>query len=276
MEGEYILLDCGEGTQLQLVRLGLRMHRIRHILITHMHGDHFFGLPGLITSMGLFGRTEKLTIAGPYNLEYVLRTILASGDTKLPFELEFIICREDAPEVIISNAWFEVQSVPLKHRIPCTGYILREKGPELKLNIKVCEALGIPVSAYESIKTGVDYTTTEGAVIPNSELTFPGKKNRSYAYISDTIYDEKVAGYVKGVDLLYHESTFLHELEERARETHHSTALQAGHIARMAGVGKLLIGHFSARYHETDALLDETRTVFLKAEIAMEGETYQV
>lgn len=276
MEGEYFLLDCGEGTQHQLVRLGLRMHRIRYVLITHMHGDHFFGLPGLITSMGLFGRKEKLTIAGPHNLEFTLRTILASGDVKLPFELEFIICKEDKPDVIISDAFFEVQTVPLQHRVPCTGYILREKGPELKLNIKRCEELKIPVSFYEKIKSGEDYISPEGAMIPNTELTFPGKKNRSYAYISDTIFDEKVAGYVSGVSMLYHESTFLQDLEPRARETFHSTARQAGHIAGMAGAGRLLIGHFSARYASADPLLEEARTVFPSAEAAVEGETYVI
>jgi ribonuclease Z len=276
MEGDYLLLDCGEGTQLQLVKLGLRMHRIRYILITHMHGDHFFGLPGLITSMGLFGRTEPLTIAGPQNLEYTLRTILASGETKLPFEIEFIVCKEDQPETIIRTDMLEVESIPLKHRIPCTGYILKENGPELKLNAKRCDELDIPISAYESIKYGADYTRLDGTQVPNAELTFPGKKNRKYAYISDTIFHEKVAEFVKGVELLYHESTFLHELQARAAETFHTTALQAGNIARMAGVGKLLIGHFSARYHETGALLEETRSIFPAAETAEEGSTYQV
>ena len=276
MEGDYFLLDCGEGTQLQLVKLGLKMHRIRYILITHMHGDHFFGLPGLITSMGLFGRKEKLTLAGPPNLEFVLRTILASGDTKLPFELEFIICTEDHPEVIIRDEYFEIQSVPLKHRIACTGYILRETGPELRLNVQRCEELGIPVSYYEKIKFGEDYVAPDGSKIPNAELSLPGNKNRSYAYISDTIYDEKVADYVKGVSLLYHEATFLHEMNSRATETFHSTALQAGQIARMAGVEKLLIGHFSARYNATDELIAESRTIFASAEVAEEGKTYLV
>lgn len=276
MEGEYFLIDCGEGTQHQMVRLGLRMHRIKYVLITHMHGDHFFGLPGLITSMGLFGRKEKLVIAGPHNLEFTLRTVLASGDAKLPFELEFIICREDKPEVIISDAFFEVETVPLRHRVPCTGYILREKGPELKLNIRECESLNIPVAEYENIKSGMDYVTPEGKVIPNAMLTFPGKKNRSYAYISDTVFDQKIASYISGVSMLYHESTFLHELESRATETFHTTARQAGHIAGLAGVQRLLIGHFSARYASADPLLAEAREVFPSAEAAVEGETYLI
>lgn len=276
MEGEYFLLDCGEGTQLQMVRMGLRMHKIRYILITHMHGDHFFGLPGLITSMGLFGRSEPLTIAGPAGLEHVLNVILDSGDTKLPFKLEFIVCNPQVSEEIIVTPHVTVETVPLQHRIPCTGFILRENGPELRLNIERCDGLRIPVSAYEGIKFGSDYLTASGEIISNSELTFPGNKNRSYAYISDTIFDEQVAKAVEGVDLLYHEATFLHELESRAKETFHTTAEQAGTIATLAQAKRLLIGHFSARYHATEDLLTEAQGKFVGAEIAIEGETYQV
>lgn len=276
MEGDYFLLDCGEGTQLQLVRMGLRMHRIRYIFITHMHGDHFFGLPGLITSMGLFGRKEPLTIAGPANLEEVLMTILRSGDTRLPFDVDFIVCNQEKPEVIVKSHQWEIESVPLKHRVPCNGFILRETGPELKLNVSRCEELHIPVQAYEGIKYGEDFRLPDGRLIANHELTLPGNKNRSYAYISDTIFDENVASYVSGADLLYHESTFLHELEQRAKETFHTTAKQAGLIAKMAGVRKLLIGHYSARYHNADDLIAETLKVFAHAEAAEEGKTYLV
>lgn len=270
------MVDCGEGTQLQLVRLGLRMHRIRYVLISHMHGDHFFGLPGLITSMGLFGRKEKLTIIGPSNLEFVLRTILVSGDTRLPFELEFIVFREDKVDVVISGNGFQIETVPLKHRISCAGFILRETGPELKLNALRCEEYNIPIADYDQIKTGIDYRLPDGTVIPNRELTFPGRKNRSYAYITDTLYDEKIAEYVKGVNLLYHETTFLDELEDRAHSTFHCTSKQAGRIARMAGVDRLMIGHFSARYNNSDELLKEASSVFPDAFAAEEGETYLV
>lgn len=276
MEGEYFLLDCGEGTQHQMVQLGLRMHRLKYILITHMHGDHFYGLPGLITSMGLFGRTEPLTIAGPENLEFVLKTILDSGDARLPFDLHFIACNPKVSEDIIITNHVTVRTVPLQHRIPCTGFILKENGPELRLNIDRCEELAIPVQAYEEIKFGADYVRRNGEIIPNNELTFPGNKNRSYAYISDTIFDPSVAEATKGVDLLYHESTFLHELEHRAVETLHTTALQAGKIAKMAGAKRLLIGHFSARYNSTKELLDEALTVFENTELAEEGSVYQV
>ena len=276
MEGEYMLLDCGEGTQLQLVKFGLRTHRIRYVFITHLHGDHFFGLPGLITSMGLHGRTEKLTIAGPEGLEQVLSIILESGETKLPFELEYLVCNPDLSEIIVETNNFLVQTVPLKHRIPCTGFILKEKGPELKLNIDRCEELHIPTNYFDGIKMGDDYTTLDGKLISNSELTLLGSKNRSYAYISDTIFDEQVATAVKGVELLYHEATFLHELIDRAKETYHTTALQAGQIAKMAGVNKLVIGHFSARYHELGELGEEACSEFPNTEIAVEGKCYLV
>lgn len=276
LEGDYFLLDCGEGAQLQMVRLGLRMHRLRYILITHLHGDHFFGLPGLITSMGLFGRKEPLTIAGPANLEPILTAILESGETTLPYTLDFIVCNPQKDEIILKSENWEIESVPLKHRIDCTGYIIRETGPELKLNAEACKKLNIPVDAYDAIKLGADYRLPDGKLIANHTLTFPGSKNKSYAYISDTIYDENVASYVSGVDLLYHEATFLHDLLDRAQETMHSTAKQAAQIANMAAVKKLILGHFSARYHGTEEHLEEARLVFKNAEIAEEGVTYQV
>jgi ribonuclease Z len=276
MEGEYFLIDCGEGTQLQLTRMGLRMHRIRFILITHLHGDHFFGLPGLITSMGLHGRSDKLTIAGPAALQPLLEAILACGETTLPFEIEYIVCDPNRSEEILVSPAFKVVTVPLKHRIPCTGYILKENGPELKLNVAQCEKLKIPVQSYEAIKSGLDYVQDNGTIIPNAELTLPGNKNRSYAYISDTIYDENIAVAVRDCTVLYHEATFLHELEARAKETYHTTALQAGKIAAMAGVSQLLIGHFSARYNDADELQTEARNVFANTEVAEEGKTYTV
>ncbi len=274
MEGDYFLLDCGEGTQLQLVRYGLRTHRINFILITHLHGDHFFGLPGLITSMALFGRKDKLTIAGPAPLKGILDQIINIGDAHLPFDIVYIVCDPEKPQIILKGNHYEIESVPLKHRIPCTGFILRETGPELKLNIDVCEKLSVPIAWYERLKAGEDYRTEDKKLIPNHDLTLAGTKNRSYAYITDTIYDENVASYVSGVTLLYHESTFLHQMLARALETFHTTALQAGKIAAISGVESLLIGHFSARYHDANELLLEAQSVFENTLLAEEGKTY--
>lgn len=276
MEGDYFLIDCGEGTQHQFIRWGFRMHRIKYILITHLHGDHFYGLPGLITTMSLFGRTEKLTIIGPEPLQKVLETIFTASEAQLNFELHFIFTNPEKGQCIMSNAYWKLDSVPLTHRISCTGFILRENGPEKKLNIDVCEQLGVPVSWYEELKAGGDWIKEDGTAVPNHILTFPGNKNRSYAYISDTIFDENLIPELQGVDLLYHEATFLENLSERAKETFHSTAKQAGEVARRANVGKLLIGHFSSRYTETDELLQEAKSVYMNTEVAIEGQTYQV
>lgn len=276
LEGDYFLLDCGEGTQLLLVQQNLRMHRIRYVFITHLHGDHYFGLPGLITSMALFGRKEPLTVFGPDGLENIINTILKAGNSHLPFEIEFVHTNPNHSAIILQNHYWQVESVPLKHRIPCTGFIIREIGPELRLNAEACKINGVPVTEFEKIKSGADYRKPDGILIPNHVLTTPGTPNRSYAYISDTIYDENVASYVSGADLLYHESTFLHEMKDRAAETFHTTALQAGMIAKSASVKKLILGHFSARYTDTQPLLDEAKTIFANTEIAEEGTTYSI
>ena len=276
LEGDYFLIDCGEGTQHQLVRLGLRMQRIRYILITHLHGDHFYGLPGLISSMSLFGRTEKLTIVGPSALKNLLDTIISTTESRVTFEIEYIHTNPIKSETVLANRKWSLSTVPLKHRIPCTGFILREQGPELRLNASACEELGVPVEWYEPLKWGDDWTREDGTVISNSVLTLPGNPNRSYAYISDTIYDENIVPHIQGCNLLYHEATFLHNLIERATETHHTTSKQAGQIAAKARVGKLMIGHFSSRYHQTDELLSEAKAEFDDCMLAEEGITVAV
>lgn len=273
LEGDYFLIDCGEGTQHQLVRLGLRMQRIRYILITHLHGDHFYGLPGLISSMALFGRTEKLTIVGPEALKNLLDVIIRTTESRVTFEIEYIKTNPQQAETVLANRKWSLSTVPLKHRIACTGFILREQGPELRLNAPVCEQMGVPVEWYESLKWGDDWQKEDGSIVPNKLLTLPGNPNRSYAYISDTIYDESIVPHIQGCNLLYHEATFLHDLLERATETHHTTSKQAGQIAAKAGVGKLMIGHFSSRYHQTEDLLLEAQQEFPDAFLSTEGLT---
>ena len=276
MEGDYFLLDCGEGTQHQLVRMGLRRHRIRYILITHLHGDHFYGLPGLVTSMALFGRTEKLTIIGPAPLKDLMTTIFSVSEARVPFEIEYIPTNPGAPEWVMKNRNWSLRTVPLKHRIACTGFVLKEEGPERKLNVAEAEKLGVPVELYENLKWGEDWEREDGLVVSNVLLTLPGNPNRSYAYMSDTIYDEGIVPHISGVNLLYHEATFRHDLLNRAEETHHTTALQAGQIAQKAAAGRLIIGHFSSRYPHAEELLEEARTAFANTDLAEEGITYQV
>jgi ribonuclease Z len=276
MEGDYFLLDCGEATQFQLVRLGLRMHRIRYILISHLHGDHFYGLPGLMTSMALFGRSEKLTVCGPAGLREWLEQTFAISDARIPYEIEYIVSNPKEPAILLSTENWEISTVPLQHRIVCTGFIIRENGPERKINVDACKEYKVPITVFEDLKRGANFESPEGETIANELLTLPGIANRSYAYISDSIFDPKVADWVRGVNLLYHESTFLHELLDRAVETFHTTARQAGEIAALAGAEKLLIGHFSARYPNTDALYAEAHSVFNNTEVAEEGKTYLV
>jgi ribonuclease Z len=262
LEGSYLLLDCGEGAQRQLSRYGLRVLKISHVFITHLHGDHYFGLPGLITSMALYGRTEPLVIVGPPALESIMQVLITESDSVLPYELQYIQTQTDHIETVVETEQFKVISVPLKHRVPCTGFLVQEK---------------VPVEQYDAIKLGADYHSQSQGVIPNSLLTSPGYKNRTYAYITDTIYDpEYLVPILKDADLLYHEATFLHERADRAAETFHSTALQAAQIAQASNVKRLMIGHFSARYNDAQPLLDEAQLVFANTVEAVEGQTYAV
>jgi ribonuclease Z len=274
LEGSYLLLDCGEGAQRQLSRYGLRVLKISHVFITHLHGDHYFGLPGLITSMALYGRTEPLVIVGPPALESIMQVLITESDSVLPYELQYIQTQTDHIETVVETEQFKVISVPLKHRVPCTGFLVQEKGPELKLNVDACVKYKVPVEQYDAIKLGADYHSQSQGLIANILLTSPGYKNRTYAYITDTIYDpEYLVPILKDAELLYHEATFLHDRADRAAETHHTTALQAGQIARAANAKRLMIGHFSARYVEVQSLLEEAKQVFIDTICAEEGVT---
>ncbi len=277
LEGSYLLMDCGEGAQRQLSRYGLRVLKISNVFITHLHGDHYFGLPGLITSMALYGRTEPLVIVGPPMLESIMQALIAESDSVLPYELQYIQTQTESIETIIETEQFKVVSVPLKHRVPCTGFLVQEKGPELKLNVDICVKYKVPMEQYDAIKLGADYHSQSQGLIGNNLLTSPGYKNRTYAYITDTIYDpEYLVPIIKDADLLYHEATFLHERADRAAETFHSTALQAAQIAQAANVKRLMIGHFSARYNDAQPLIDEAQSVFVKTVEAIEGECYSI
>jgi ribonuclease Z len=277
LEGSYLLLDCGEGAQRQLSRYGLRTQRISHVFITHLHGDHYFGLPGLMTSMALFGRTEPLVVVGPPALESIINVLLTESDSTLPYDVQFVKTQFESIETVAVGDNFEVTSVPLKHRVPCTGFLVKEKGPERRLDVDACVKYKVPMEFYESLKWGEGYITSDGKVISNPQLTVDGHRNRTYAYITDTIFDpDYIVPIVKGADLLYHEATFLHDRAARAEETHHSTSLQAAEIAKSAKVQQLLIGHFSARYNDAEPLLIEARDIFPNTFEAVEGQTFSV
>lgn len=270
------MIDCGEGAQLQLRRSKLKFSRLNHLFISHLHGDHCFGLPGLISTFGLLGRTADLHIHAHEDLEKVLSPVLGYFCKNLPFEVVFHAFPADAPAVIFEDRSVTVTTIPLRHRIPCCGFLFTEKERPGHIIREMVDFYRVPLFELNRIKNGADYTTPEGEVIPNHRLTKPSLPPRKYAYCSDTLYTESLAEQLRGVDLLYHESTFARSEAARAKETFHSTAAQAARLALNADVGRLVIGHFSARYENETVLLDEARSVFPETILAKENLEIQV
>ncbi|MBE0640878.1 MAG: ribonuclease Z, partial [Bacteroidales bacterium] len=265
------LIDCGEGTQVQLRRFGIRMQRIQQIFISHLHGDHFFGLVGLISTLNLLGRTNSLTIYADPRLESLVMDQLAVTETELRFPLVFIPLREGYHGVIHEDKRITVEVFPLNHRIPTFGFLFRER-PKLRNVVRERLAeVEVPVDAWTRIRAGEDFIDEKGRVFRNEDITMPAPEPRSYAFVSDTLYDPSLTRFVEGVDLLYHEATFMHEMEKVAAEKMHSTAMQAALFAKAAGVRQLLIGHFSARYRDIQPLLDEALSVFPATLAGTEG-----
>ena len=272
----YFLIDCGEGTLMQLLRYRIKYHRISHIFISHLHGDHYFGLIGLLSTFHLQGRTKELHIYGQQELMDVLELQLRLSNTILRYNLIFHAVRHYSAEVIMEDEDIQVRSIILNHRIPCTGFLFREKPKPRKLLVHKLQQYNIPFSSYTAIKNGENYTDDFGNEISNKELTENPPDQGSYAYCSDTIYDENIIEDIRSVSLLYHEATFGHDLLDRAVTTYHTTARQAGQIALLAQTKKLLIGHFSARYKELTPLLEEAADVFSKTELALEGKKFLI
>jgi ribonuclease Z len=272
----FFLIDCGEGTQMQMMRYKIKMQRISHIFISHLHGDHYLGLQGLLSTMHLQGRTTELHLYGQQDLMDVIEMQLRLSNTVLRYNLIFHAVRHYVSSLIFEDEDVLVRSIVLNHRIPCTGFLFREKQKPRKLIINKMQQYNIPFMYFNKIKNGEDYEDDFGNIIKNEELTLPSALPRSYAFCSDTLYDENIINDVRGVDLLYHEATFLHEMEERARATYHTTSLQAAELARKAEVKKLLIGHFSARYKDLSLLLTEAKSVFTNTELALEGLRFEI
>jgi len=243
------LIDCGEGTQQQMLRFDVKASRIDHIFISHLHGDHYLGLVGLLSSLHLNGR-------------------------KKPYPIEFNFTNTEKAEVILDNQDITVETIPLDHGIACTGFLFKEKKRLRKLLKDKLGEMEIPVEYYSALKKGADYVANDGKVYKNETLTSDSDVPKSYAYCSDTCYNEMYFKQIGDTTLLYHEATFLNNMLERANETHHTTALQAGEIALKTNAKKLLIGHFSARYKTLNELLDEARSVFPDTELAIEGKTF--
>lgn len=267
---KLFMIDCGEGAQLQFRKSRLKFSRLNHIFISHLHGDHCYGLLGLISTLNLLGRTAELHIHSPKGLEALFGPMLNFFNHKMTYKLFFHEFEVKQPTVIYEDRSMTVTTIPLRHRMPCCGFLFAEK-PRLNHIIRdMIDFYQVPVYELNRIKNGADYVTPEGELIANNRLTHPSEPVRRYAYCSDTIYMPSIVDQVKGVDLLFHEATFAEEDAPRAKETYHTTAAQAAQIARDAAVKKLLIGHFSARYEDENVLLQEASVVFPDTQLAKE------
>lgn len=273
---KLFLIDCGEGTQQQMLRYGIKAPKIDHIFISHLHGDHYLGLIGLLSSLHLNGRTKPMKIFAPPELKEIIDVQFKYSQTTLRYPLYFHPTSSSGPEIIYEDSELTVETIILSHRIPCTGFKFSEKPRLPKIIREKVEKFNIPIDYIPLIKKGHAYTDKSGRVFSPQELTVPPDEPRSYAYCSDTICSWDYLGSIESVNLLYHEATFLHDMLDRATETFHTTAMQAGQIAVKANVKQLLIGHFSARYKELDPLEAEARSVFPNTRLAREGETFSV
>lgn len=270
------LIDCAEGTQLQLRRYLNRIQRLHAIFISHLHGDHFFGLVGLISSLHLLGRKNELHVYGPQGLEEIIAIQLLYSHTELAYDLIFHVTNPEISELIYDDNDLQVTTIPLEHRIPTHGFIFKEKPGLRKIKQEVVLSEEIPYTEYERIKRGEDYVMADGTVLLNSSLTIAPSPPRSYAYCSDTRYTETIIPLIKDVDVLYHEATFMNDLAEQAQLKFHSTAGQAARIAQLAGAKKLIIGHYSARYDDTSPLLAEAKSIFEETELAYDGLSFNI
>lgn len=274
MDDQLFLVDCGEGTQVQLSRYKIRWGRINYIFISHLHGDHYFGLPGLVNSMGLLSREQELHIFAPAELEQIILLQLKAANATLNYPLIFHAIEQEGELVRTERS--RVSCFPTKHRIPCWGFRFDEIRQPRRVNPEKAIARGVPATFFDELKTGADYISTDGKLVLNADVTEATPKPKSYAYSADTIYDEEIIPKVEGVDLLYHETTYLKEMDYRAAARFHSTTHQAARIAKKAGAGRLLIGHFSSKYEKLDIFQQEAREVFADTHLALEGVTYPV
>jgi ribonuclease Z len=270
------LIDCAEGTQLQIRKFHVHFQRIERIFISHLHGDHFFGLIGLLNSLHLLGRKEELHLYGPLLLKDILDLQLEASKTVLNYPLFFQPLSSPGYELIYGNEKVSVFSFPLTHSVPTWGFIFREKEHLLKIRKEITEKMKIPFPYLLKLKMGEDYTDPSGKVYRNEELTADPPSPKSFAYCSDTLYDEKIIPYIHECDLLYHEATFMQDMLQSAKDKMHSTAMEAAWMAKKANVKKLLIGHFSARYDDLQPLLDEARSVFPGTILAEDGMSINI
>ncbi len=272
----YILIDCAEGTQMQMQKFKVKPQRIQHILISHLHGDHYFGLMGLLSSMHLNGRTKSLNLYAPEPLQKIIYDQLHHSKTTLAFDIHFHPLQSEVSELIYEDKCIEIHTIPLEHRVYCNGFLIKEKEKPFRINKEVLGVYKVPVAMMHKLIRGEDWIKENGEVIKNDVLTLPPLPKRSYAFCSDTRYTEKILPLIQEVDLLYHEATFLNDMLPRAKKTFHTTALQAAQIAKLANAKKLLLGHFSARYDTTEEFIIEAKSVFENVETVNDGDIFSI
>lgn len=272
----FFMIDCGEGAQIQIRKTKISFQRINQIFISHLHGDHYLGLPGLLSSMDLLGRTADLNIYCPQGLDEFIDINLRISKSYLKFKINYFFTQPGQSELLYEDDELEIKSLPLKHRQPSTGFLFAEKERLKKFDKKMLEKYLFEPEEIMAIKDGADYIAPDGTFYKNAEITIEPKPARSFAFCSDTKYLPELKNHLQNVNLLYHEATFTEEFAERAKETEHSTARQAAMVAKAANAGKLLIGHFSTRYTDTDVLLNEAREIFANTEVAIELKTFSI
>ncbi len=276
IRGKLFLVDCGEGTQVQLRRSRLRFTKISAVFITHLHGDHCFGLIGMLSTFGLLGRTARLAIYAPAALEDMLKQQMQLFCHDFDYEVDFHAVDTCQQQVVYEDRSLTVETIPLEHRMPCCGYLFREKPSLPHIRRDMIDFYGIPMSQINNIKAGADWTTPDGEVVSNERLVEPAELARSYAYCSDTRYIPTLPARIKGVSTLYHESTYGEDNLLMAQKYYHSTARQAALVAREAGVGQLLLGHYSSRYEDEQVLLREAQNVFENTHLTDENKIFDV
>lgn len=271
---QLILLDCGEGTQVQLAKYKVRRSRIKHILISHLHGDHYFGLIGLLNSLSMMGRTDPLFLYAPPELEEIILLQLKCASSVLNYPLTFKALLPNQVGLLIEEKDLEVSFFPTIHRIPCYGFSFRMRKKKRKIIPEQARAYDIPAAFYSHLQDGEDYVTKDGRLVRNDWVTLPPPAGKRYVYCADTIYNPAMLADVQGADLMYHETTYLHDQVQKAADRFHSTSIQAATLAKDAGVKRLLVGHFSSKYTELTPFLDECRPIFPETDLALEGVTY--
>ena len=275
IRNHLFLIDCGEGTQVQLRKNKIKFSAINHIFISHLHGDHFYGLIGLISTFNLLNRKNDLTVYGPKGIEEIIKLQFKLSNSWPQYNLKFIELISEQSEMIFEDTKVTVKTIPLKHRIYTNGFLFQEKIKERKLNVSAVQNYKIDKCYFQNIKNGKDIILENGTTIANSELTFDPEKPKSYAFCSDTIYNESIIPIIKNVDFLYHETTFLESESELAKKTMHSTAQEAAKIAKLANCNQLILGHYSTRYESIEFFKQEAQTIFENVLLANDGKVFE-